>query len=348
MTRRPKPIRAIAEVSRAFGTTNDRERLLEIVTQSAVETMEGKAACLFLLDEKQDVYVAAGQTGLSPGYLHAGAQKARALHAQLLEKGYLHFPDALSDLRLENRDAKKAEGIASILTVPVMVAGKPIGILNLYTSKTRNFSKDEIEFLSILAEQGGMAIEHARLIERMRERTRLFYDLAAGMASSHELAKILETLTKDVSKALDVKAASIRLLGDDGATLHLAASHGLSEEYLRKGPVSAERSIAETLKGKPVVVRDASLDPGVQYREEKLREGIVSILSVPIMSGGAVIGVLRLYSDRERKFTEEEIQFANALALFGGIAIGNLKLYASLESDIRDLRENYWIFKTWY
>jgi GAF domain-containing protein len=348
MARKPKPIQAIAEVSRAFGTTSDRDRLLEIITRSAVETMRGKAACLFLLDEKEDVYVVAAQTGLSEGYLHAGSQRARAFYAQLMEKGHLHFPDASSDPRLENREAKKGEGIASILVVPVRVAGNPIGVLTLYTSEPREFSKDEIEFLTILAEQGGMAIEHARLVERIRERTRLFYDLASGMASSHELAKILETLTKDLSKALDVKAASIRLLGDDGTTLHLAASHGLSDEYLRKGPVSAEKSIAETLKGKPVVVKDASLDPGVQYREEKLREGIVSILSVPIMSKEAVIGVLRLYSDRAREFTEEEIQFANALALFGGIAIGNVKLYASLESDIRDLRENYWIFKTWY
>ena len=348
MTRKLNKIKAIGRVSRAFGTTGDRDRLLDIITQSVVETMGAKAACLFLYDEKTDAYVAVAQTGLSPEYIHASTQKAQEINAPLMEQGYLQFRDALSDLRLDNRDAKRAEGIASILVVPVRVGGNPIGVLSLYTSEPRDFSKSEIEFLTILAEQGGMAVENARLVDGIRERTKLFHDLAAGMAASLDIDMILDTLTKDVSEALDVKAASIRLLDEDRTTLRLAASHGLSEDYLQKGPVSKEKSINETLKGRPVMVRDVSRDSGVKYREEKRREGIVSILSVPIMSKDEVIGVLRLYSATPREFTEEEVQFASALALFGGIAIRNVKLYSRLESDIQDLRDNYWIFKTWF
>lgn len=348
MAKKMNKIQAIGRISRAFALTGGKDRLLEVITQSAVETMEAKAACLFLYDEEKDTYVARAQTGLSPDYMHTSTQKAREINASLLEKGYLHFRDALSDPRLENREAKRAEGIATILVVPVMVGGNAIGVLSLYTAEPRDFTRGEIDFLSILAEQGGMAIENIRLVDDIRERTRLFYDLAAGMASSLDLEKILDTLTQDVSRALDVKAASIRLLDEDRTTLRLAASHGLSDEYLKKGPVSAEKSIAEALKGRPVTVRDASRDPGVQYRQEKTREGIASILSVPIMSKEEVIGVLRLYSAVPREFTEEEVQFACALALFGGIAIRNVKLYSRLESDIQDLRENYWIFKTWF
>lgn len=348
MARKLNPIQAIGKVSRAFETTNDRDRILEVITENAVETMKAKAACLFLLDEKKDVYVAAAQTGLSPGYLHAGNQKAMEINARLMKEGHLHFRDALSDPRLENREAKSAEGIASILVVPVRVSGNPIGVLSLYTSETRDFRKSEIEFLSILAEQGGMAIERARLLDGIRRMTELFFDLATVMTSSRELGTILETLTKDLSRALDVKAASIRLLAEDGTTLRLAASHGLSDEYLAKGPATAEKSITEALRGKPVMVKDVSSDSGVQYREEKLREGIASILSVPIMSKDEVIGVLRLYSETRRVFREEEVRFASALALFGGIAIRNVKLYTDMKSDIQDLRDNYWIFKTWY
>jgi signal transduction protein with GAF and PtsI domain len=85
-----------------------------------------------------------------------------------------------------------------------------------------------------------------------------------------------------VAEAMGVKAVSIRLLDEADNTLKLVASCGLSDKYLKKGPISAEKSIAEALKGKPVVVRDAATDKGVQYKDEKKEEGIVTILSVPI------------------------------------------------------------------
>ena len=85
-----------------------------------------------------------------------------------------------------------------------------------------------------------------------------------------------------------------------------------------------------------------------QYRNEKKGEGIVTILSVPIKSRDEVIGVLRLYSAVSRDFTEDEIQFVNAIAHMGGVAIQNMSLLAMLKDDVKDLRENVWIFKTWF
>jgi len=151
-----------------------------------------------------------------------------------------------------------------------------------------------------------------------------------------------------VAKALSVKAATIRLLDENRVTLRLAASYGLSEKYLKKGPISAEKSIAQALQGKPVVVKDAATDAGVQYRKEKKEEGIVTILSVPIKSREEVIGVLRLYSAVPRDFTDDEIQFVNAIAYMGGVAIQNMQLMAMLKDDVKDLRENVWIFKSWF
>jgi GAF domain-containing protein len=229
-----------------------------------------------------------------------------------------------------------------------MVKGQMIGNLALYTSNIRDFSKKEIEFLSILAEQGGTAIENARLIEKMREQTRIVLDLATSIMESQDIKQILQTLTADVAKAIGVKAASIRLLDDARVTLKLAASFGLSEKYINKGPISAEKSIAEALKGKPVVVKDAAKDSGVQYREEKKEEGIVSILCVPIKSREEVFGVLRLYTETEQEFTEDEIGLVTALAYLGGVAIQNVNLYSMLKSDIKDLRDDFWIFKTWF
>jgi GAF domain-containing protein len=349
MSERNDYIKAISKVGRALGTTIERDKLLEMIVKSAVGTMKAKAACLFLAtDETKEEYAAVAQTGLSKSYIHAAPGQMASAMKLLKKDGFIHYRDVAKDERVQNKDAKVKEGIGSILVVPVLVRDEMIGNLALYTENIRDFSEKEIEFLTVLAEQGGMAIERAQLIEKLRNNTRIFLDMAASITASTDIKTILQTLTEDVAKAIGVKAATIRLLDENRVTLHLAASYGLSESYLKKGPISAEKSIAQALQGKPVVVKDAATDAGVQYRDEKKQEGIVTILSVPIKSRDEVIGVLRLYSATTREFTEDDIQFVTAIAYMGGVAIQNMNLFAMLKDDVKDLRENVWIFKSWF
>jgi GAF domain-containing protein len=349
MSERNDYIKAISKVSRALGSTIERDKLLQMIVTSAVDTMKAKAACLFLAsDDADDQYIAVAQTGLSKNYIHAAPGRMSPTMKLLRKDGFIHYRDAQKDERVQNKEAKVKEGIGSILVVPVLSEDELIGSLALYTAEIRDFSEKEIEFLTVLAEQGGMAIQKACLIERLRNATRIFLGMAANITASTDIKTILQTLTEDVAKALYVKAATIRLLDENRVTLRLAASYGLSEKYLKKGPISAEKSIAQALQGKPVVVKDAATDAGVQYRDEKKEEGIVTILSVPIKSRDEVIGVLRLYSAVAREFTEDEIQFVNAIAYMGGVAIQNMNLYAMLKEDVKDLRENVWIFKSWF
>lgn len=338
----------IKKVSRALGTTLERDKLLDLIVRSAVEAMDGKAASLFLADVKTKKYVAVAQKGLSRKYRHAGPGHVSQVSAEILKKGYLHYRDAVNDKRLENRDVKKAEGIGSILAVPVMVKDRPVGVLSLYTANVRDFSKEEIEFLTTLAEQGGMAVEHARLLETIRKNIRISLELLSDINSSLDIRTILQTLTEKVARALDVKAASIRLLNDDKTELRLAASYGLSKKYIDKGPIYAERSIAEALSGVPVVVKDAARDKGVQYRKEKEQEGIVSILCVPIKAKKEVIGVLRLYSGSPREFAEDEIELVTVLAYHGGLAIQNASLYMMLQNDLKGLKDDAWSHRCWF
>ena len=147
---------------------------------------------------------------------------------------------------------------------------------------------------------------------------------------------------------MNVKAASIRLLNDEKTVLQLVASYGLSDKYLKKGPISAEKSIAQALNGKPVAIDDAYTDKGVQYKKEKKEEGIVSILCVPIKAKEDVIGVLRLYSSMKKVFSEDEIELVTALAYQGGLAIQNASLYLMLQDDLRDMKESAWTYKCWF
>jgi GAF domain-containing protein len=223
--------KSFCKISKAFGTTLSKNALLELIVDSAIETMDAKAACLFLADEAKDVFVPTAQKGLSDNYLHAQPLRAKKIVGAILKGGYLAIRDATTDPRVENHETKKSEGIASILDVPVMVRDKAIGVLALYTATPRDFSQDEIDFLAALAEQGGMAVEHARLLERIRNNSLLFLDLATNINSSLDIKQILHNLTADICEALGMKGVIIRLLNKATHELDLVASYGLTEAF---------------------------------------------------------------------------------------------------------------------
>lgn len=348
MTKEKDYFRTFCKVSKAFGSTLSKEKLLDLIVESAIDTMDAKAACLFLADEKHDIFVPTAQKGLSDNYLHAKPLRAKSIVQAVLKGGYLAIRDATSDPRVENHEAKKAEGIASILDVPVMVRDKVIGVLALYTATVRDFSSEEIEFLTALAEQGGMAIQQARLLERIQKNSMLFLDLASSINSSLDVKKIMHNLTVDLSEALGMKGVIIRLLNKETGELQLVASHGLSEDFLNKGPLSAEKSVAQAMKGETVIIDDVENDARIQYREAVIREGIVSMLVVPIKVKDEVIGIMRLCSDVKREYPEDIIVLVNALAQTGGLAIQNASLFLALQDDMRELKDDIWSHRAWF
>ncbi len=343
--------RALSELSREIGTTEDQSKMLHLIVSTAVKTLNAKAAVIFRRDDDSEDSIqnaAVAQVGLSKKYTHAGPAHAVKISPQLLKDGYMYFRDATTDKRLTNREAKKAEGIGSILSVPVLDKNRMLGILSLYTKNIRKFTKDEIDFLSILAEQGGSAIEIAHLIRRLRNNTQIFLKLAASISASLDVKTILQAMTQDMVESLDLKAAAVRLLDEDKRTLKSVASFGLSEKYMNKGPILADKNIAEALKGKTIAIQNVFNDTGIQYKKEKKAEGIVSMLYVPIRAKDNVIGVLIVYSGRQRTFTEDEIQLVTALAYQGGLAIHNACEYMVMQDDIKDLKENIWSHKSWF
>jgi GAF domain-containing protein len=341
--------RSLSKLIRELAAADDQDRMLNLIVSEAVETLKAKAAVIFLNeDDSQDSIrnVAVAQIGLSNKYIHAGTAHAVKISPQLLKDGYMYFRDAATDKRLMNHKAKKAEGIGSILSVPVMDKGQMLGILSLYTKNIRKFTKDEIDFLFILAEQGGAAIENANLIRKLRNQSQIFLKLAASISSSLDVKTILQTMTQDLVKDLNIKAASVRLLDENTRTVKLVASFGLSDEYLNKGPIMADKNIGKALRGDTIAIKNVFEDGGIQYKKEKIDEGIVSMLYVPIKSKDNVIGVLNVYSSRPKEFTEDEILLVTALAYQGGLAISNACVYLTMQDDIKDLKEN--IYKSWF
>ena len=348
MTKEKDYFKTFCKVSRAFGTAASRAQLLDLIVGSAIDTMDGKAACLFLRDEKQDVFVPVAQKGLSETYLHANPIQAKRVVQALDKEGFLAFLDATADPRLENHAAKREEGIASILTVPVRVKDRTIGVLSLYTHTQRDFVAHEIEFLQALAEHGGMAIEKTRLINRIEKNAMLFLELASSINSSLDIQQVLSNLTENICDTLGMKGALIRLLDEDTGSLKLVASHGLSDAFLEKGAITTTETAARALKGETIIISDATTDKRIQFKDAMKSEGIVSMIVTPIMARDKVIGVMRLYSSVRRKFPSDLMVMVDALAHQGGLAIQNASMYLKLQEDKKELEADIWSHRSWF
>ncbi len=348
MSRKTDYFNAFINVSKAFGSTRNKDDILNLIVESVIETMSGKAACLFLTDQKGEVFIPVAQKGLSERYLHASPIQAKRIVKAILQGGFLSFEDATSDPRLEHHEEKKAEGIASILTVPVMVSNRAIGILSLYTAKKQKFTDDEIKFLAALAEHGGMAIERAILLDRIRKNSKLFLNLTNNINASLDIKKILHILTQDIAEALEMKGVSIRLYNKEKDPLDLVASYGLSKAFLNKGPVDAREGMQFIKNGETIAITDVETDERIQYKKETLAEGIASILWAPIFSGEEAIGVMRLYSEVQMEFPEDMLMMVNALARQGGLAIQNASMYIALQNDKKSLENDIWSHRMWF
>ncbi len=108
---------------------------------------------------------------------------------------------------------------------------------------------------------------------------------------------------------------------------------GLSDSYIKKGPLTVDESIRKALEGKPVVVLDVTEDERIQYPEAARKEGIKSMLTVPIMLREETIGILRVYTSEPRQFSEDDIYFVRAVAHLGAIALENAKRYERLQEE---------------
>lgn len=166
---------------------------------------------------------------------------------------------------------------------------------------------------------------------------KLFREVCSKINESLELNKILALIAGNAANMLNVKGCIIYLLDRLDKTLKVGSSFGLSDAYINKGPLDADKSIIATLKGETVVVPDATHSPLIQYPEQARKEGIVTILSIPLSVKQHVIGVLRLYAAEQRTFEEIEMEFASGLADISAIAIENARMYSHLESDYQKL-----------
>lgn len=159
-----------------------------------------------------------------------------------------------------------------------------------------------------------------------------------AISQTRDLEEVILLTVESVSHALDVKGAALFLVNRKKRELELAAAFGLSSEYVNKGPISSIKSIAASLDQGPVAIYDVGDDPRIQYPGEARKEGISSILSVPIEIHGEVLGALRVYTAEPWEFSLEDVNFVQAVAQVAGMSIDMARLKKGLKNSIEILK----------
>lgn len=150
----------------------------------------------------------------------------------------------------------------------------------------------------------------------------IFKSVTRAIAHSEDLDIMSNHLAQLLTAGLDIKGCAIFVLNAVTEELEILASFGLSAKYLTKGPLNMPKSITNTFQGNPVVISDISQNSkSLQYPEEARKEGIASIVSLPIVHLTEVVGVLRLYHYQPWMVTDQDMESLQILAGIVGLAM---------------------------
>ena len=163
----------------------------------------------------------------------------------------------------------------------------------------------------------------------------VFFEAVKRISSSLSTDEVLKAIVESTARAVNAKGSSLLLLSPDKKQLVHSATYGLSDWFVKKGPLSAEKSLAQALEGKPTQVLNAAEDKNVQYRWHMKKEGIASILAVPVVFENEVIGMMRVYTAEPRQFSEEETGFVEGVASLGALALQKARRHEVVSNDLQ-------------
>lgn len=328
------------QVSNVIHSTLDSRQALELIVREAVRVMRASSGSVVLLNPT---------TGfLEIHAAHGLPETAKALKLRLGEgiTGWVARqgePARVDDVTADPRYIAARPNVRSELAVPLEVNGEVRGVLNVDSDRAGAFSAEDERLLQDLAVQAARAIENTWLHEQFRLKARLFESLVnvgQTINSALTLDDALRVITREACALMDAKVASLLLLDETQEWLDLRASHGAGPAYLNKPRLSVAESLLGVVvrRRKPLQVEDVQVSNRYQNVEVARREGLVSLLSVPLVFRDQAIGALSVYTGEPHSFSNEEIRILSALADLSAIAIEKARLYeriVALEEALR-------------
>jgi signal transduction histidine kinase len=244
-------------------------------------------------------------------------------------------------------------GFRTILAVPLIRAGKAIGVISIRRPDLRAFTDREIELLKTFADQAVIAIENVRLFEAERARNAELTENRARETATGEVLRAIIPAQTDAQPVFDIIAGSaLRLCGAgygqvaiyDGEWLHLVALHDVSPEGVevlrRRFPVRADHGSAmgRAIQTRAVVqIPDVLEDPAYGFKSELVTMGFRSILVVPMLLKCEPIGAIAVGRREPGPFSVKQVELLKTFADQAVVAVENVRLFTELEARTREL-----------
>jgi GAF domain-containing protein len=336
MQQDPHMLELLYQVAHTINGSLELEKTLQAILAAVRDALKVDLVTVRLLNPDANALEPVASIGISVEDLAAlpDAITPGSVHARVLAGETVHVHGAALP------DAGLPTSRGGVLSVPLQVRDRTIGSLTLYCAEHCDLDPSTLIMLRGIADMAAVAIENARLHTSLVRITQ-------AMTSSLELQPMLNQVLSATVLEMGLKAASVRLVDPSGKQLELVAAHGLSEHYLRKGPVRISQSPLDRrlLAGESVTIYDVTEDPAFQYPTEARAEGIRSVLAVPLQVKDRIVGVMRVYSAQPRPFTPVGIAFLQSVAGMVAVAIENAKLYEALRARYEVLKSDV---SEWY
>jgi GAF domain-containing protein len=343
---------ATADVLRVISRSAfDLRTVLNALTATATRICVADMGCIMRRDG--EVYRFAANAGFSRELVehaeahpltagrHSGAARAA------LECRTIHISDVLSDAEYSLSDYQRLGGYRTLLAVPLLRDGAPIGVFVLTRPVVNPFTPKQIELVETFADQAVIAIENARLFEELhdalQQQTATADVLKVISRSAFNLQTVLDALVESAARLCHAaKGGIVRPVNG----WRYVSTYGFEPEfkvYWDSNTLPAGRGSAVgrvVLEKRTVHIPDTDADP--EYNSREIREaqrigGFRSLLAVPLLREGDLIGVLLLMRSTVQPFTAKEIELATTFADQAVIAVENSRLLQELQERTRDL-----------
>src|SRR6202163_1571193 len=240
----------------------------------------------------------------------------------------------VSDTSKDDRYIAAIENVRSELAVPLMLQGKPVGVLDIQSRHLDYFTPEQQSILTLLASRLAVAIENARLYQKERtqaETLLLLNEVGRETSSILDVEELLRRAAEQIKRVIDYQILSLMLYDEKQKVFRhrIDVKHGQHvQSKLRVAVSEGIVGAAATLKA-PVRVPDVAADPRYLMVNPETR----SELAIPMIHKGKVIGVLDLESSQLNYFTEDHVQTISILAGNLAVSLENARLYEQVARD---------------